>query len=104
LCCIGLKLKDEDLAENRKSFLHKFFAKHYTPILMNDYVRASVIVVFVGFFFTALALCDKLKVGLNQKLAMPYDSYQIKYFEALQNHLAVGPPVYFVLKDGYAKS
>lgn len=32
---------------------------------------------------------------------MPSDSYQIKYFEALQRHLQVGPPVYFVVKDGY---
>ena len=40
-------------------------------------------------------------MGLNQRLPMPSDSYQIKYFDALQKYLAVGPPVYFVLKDGY---
>jgi Niemann-Pick C1 protein len=101
LCCVKLDIRDDDNQSGRKSFLHKFFKNVYTPILFNDYVRASVIVTFVGFFFASLALCDKLKVGLNQKLAMPYDSYQIQYFEALQKHLAVGPPVYFVLKDGY---
>ena len=40
-------------------------------------------------------------MGLDQKLPMPGDSYQIQYFNALQKYLAVGPPVYFVLKDGY---
>jgi Niemann-Pick C1 protein len=100
-CCIRLNINNKDYAQNAKSFLHKFFNKYYTKLLMHNYVRAGVIVVFVGFFFTALALCDQLKVGLNQKLAMPYDSYQIQYFEALQKHLAVGPPVFFVLKDGY---
>lgn len=105
-CCFTIKFTDEDdFRENSKSFLHKFFNTFYTKyLLMNDYVRASVIVVFVGFFFASLALCDQLKVGLNQKLAMPYDSYQIRYFEGLQKHLAVGPPVYFVVKDGYIKS
>lgn len=101
-CCIKLKIKDSDESLNgRKSFLHKFFKNVYTPLLFNNYVRATVIVVFVGFFFACVAMCDKIKVGLDQKLTMPTDSYQIKYFEALQKHLAVGPPVYFVLKDGY---
>lgn len=101
VCCLTVKFNDDDFRENSKSFLHKFFNTCYTKyLLMNDYVRASVIIVFVGFFFASLALCDQLKVGLNQKLAMPYDSYQIHYFEALQKHLAVGPPVYFVVKDG----
>lgn len=102
LCCIKLNVKDSDGALNgRKSFLHKFFKNVYTPLLLNNYVRAIVIIVFIGFFFACLAMCDKIKVGLDQKLTMPTDSYQIKYFEALQKHLAVGPPVYFVLKDGY---
>ncbi len=102
LCCfIKLNKIDFDKLKTEKSFLHKFFKNVYTPILFNKYVRASVIIIFVGFFFACLAMCDKLKVGLDQKLTMPSDSYQIKYFEALQKHLAVGPPVYFVIKDGY---
>ena len=100
LCFIKLNV-DSDIFNNKKSFLHKFFKNVYTPLLLNDYVRAVVIVVFVGFFFACIAMCEKLKVGLDQKLAMPTDSYQIQYFEALQKHLAVGPPVYFVVKSGY---
>ncbi|RNA26124.1 Niemann-Pick C1, partial [Brachionus plicatilis] len=102
LCCIKLNLSAMgDSLQKKKSFLYKFFNKVYTPILFNNVVRAVVIVVFVGFFFACLAMCDKIKVGLDQKLTMPQDSYQLKYFEALQKHLSVGPPVYFVLKDGY---
>ncbi|CAF1006470.1 unnamed protein product [Brachionus calyciflorus] len=100
LCCFKLNLKNFEI-QNRKSFLYKFFKKFYTPILFDYKVRVGVIVVFVGFFFSCLTMCDKLKVGLDQKLTMPQDSYQLKYFEALQKHLSVGPPVYFVLKDGY---
>jgi hypothetical protein len=32
---------------------------------------------------------------------MPTDSYQIKYFNALEKYLAVGAPVYFVVKGGF---
>ena len=101
-CCVKLNIKDDssDLSK-RKSFLYRFFKKIYTPLLLNDFVRPFIIFLFGGFFFACIAMCDKLKVGLNQKLPMPGDSYQIQYFEALQKHLAVGPPVYFVLKDGY---
>jgi Niemann-Pick C1 protein len=92
---------DIDWLKAQKSYLHKFFKSVYAPLLFNEFVRASVILLFVAFFFSCIAMCDKLKVGLDQRLAMPSDSYQIRYFEALQKHLQVGPPVYFVVKDGY---
>jgi hypothetical protein len=103
LCCIKLNLKKVNMEKIKKikSFLHRFFECAYTPTLLNNYVRASVVIVFIGFFFACIALCDKLKVGLDQKLAMPGDSYIIKYFDGIQKHLSVGPPVYFVVKDGF---
>ena len=102
LCCVHLNLNnEEEVNRSGKSSLHRFFKNYYSKILLNDYVRACVIIVFVGFFFACLGMSDKLKVGLNQRLPMPGDSYQIQYFDALQKYLAVGPPVYFVLKDGY---
>jgi Niemann-Pick C1 protein len=101
LCCLKLNIHESEINNNQKSFLYRYFRDIYTPFLLNDYVRASIIVIFVGFFFSCISMCDKIKIGLDQKLAMPSDSYQIKYFEALQKHLKVGPPVYFVLKDGY---
>ena len=99
--CIKLSIKDEEEIKSKKSLLHKFFKNCYTRILLNDYVRAIIIVLFVGFFCACLGMCNKLKVGLDQKLPMPKNSYQIKYFDAIQKYLSVGPPVYFVLKDGY---
>lgn len=102
LCCI--KFKNLDVSEinaGKKSFLHMWFKEIYTPFLLNNVVRAFVIVTFIGFFFSCIAMCDKIKIGLDQKLTMSLDSYQNKYFTALQTHLKVGPPVYFIVKDGY---
>ncbi len=102
LCCIKCRnLDDAEIKNGKKSFLFIWFKEIYTPFLLNNYVRAFVIVVFVGFFFACIAMCDKIKIGLDQKLTMSRDSYQTKYFAALQTHLKVGPPVYFIVKDGY---
>ena len=63
LCCLKLKLNDEEeVNRSGKSSLHRFFKNYYTRILLNDYVRACVILVFVGFFFACLGMTDKLKV------------------------------------------
>ena len=37
---------------------------------------------------------------IDQRLALPSESYLIPYFNALDNYLGVGPPVYFVTKGG----
>ena len=41
-----------------------------------------------------------VKTGLDQKLSMPKDSYVLDYFQALDQYLSVGVPVYFVVKSG----
>ena len=35
----------------------------------------------------------------DQKLALPSESYLVKYFEDLEKYLDIGPPVYFVSRD-----
>lgn len=35
----------------------------------------------------------------DQRLALPADSYLVNYFNALDEFLDVGPPVYFVMQD-----
>ncbi len=68
--CVKLNLNEaEEINRSEKSSLHRFFKNYYSRILLNDYVRASIIVLFVGFFCACLGMCNKLKVGLNQKFA-----------------------------------
>lgn len=40
-------------------------------------------------------------IGLSQSIALPKDSYLQDYFDDLNEYLHTGPPVYFVIKDGY---
>jgi hypothetical protein len=90
LCCVRCaRDEDADAASRQKSFLHLWFKEIYTPFLFNNCVRATVIVTFVGFFFACIAMCDKITIGLDQKLTMSKTSYQNKYFAAIQQHLKV---------------
>ncbi|BBH09885.1 Patched family protein [Prunus dulcis] len=45
------------------------------------------------------ALCTRIQPGLEQEIALPRDSYLQGYFNNVTEHLRIGPPLYFVVKD-----
>jgi Niemann-Pick C1 protein len=81
-------------------FLFGLFKRYYAPFIMNHYVRPTVIFIFITWLCISIALLPYVKVGLEQNITMPKDSYMIDYFSALKEYFAVGPPVYFVIKPG----
>ncbi|KAK1228917.1 niemann-Pick type C- protein 1 [Marasmius sp. AFHP31] len=58
--------------------------------------ESGVLVVFVGIWVISIISIQSLKLGLDQRLALPSDSYLVNYFNAVDELLEVGPPVYFV--------
>ncbi|XP_064651766.1 NPC intracellular cholesterol transporter 1-like isoform X2 [Lineus longissimus] len=98
-CCFRENKKTDYVPTD--GFLLNFFKKYYSRFLMADWVRATVMVIFTGWFCSCVAMIDKLEIGLDQKLSMPSDSYVLRYFEALEDYLHVGPPVYFVVGNGH---
>ncbi|XP_015905178.1 NPC intracellular cholesterol transporter 1 [Parasteatoda tepidariorum] len=98
-CCI--KTDSVTPAHPRRGFLYKLFEEYYAPFLMKDFVRCIVLLIFSGWLCLSISVLEKIDVGLDQKLSMPEDSYVLKYFTYLEKYLSVGPPVYFVVKDGY---
>ncbi|CAF0895064.1 unnamed protein product [Adineta steineri] len=81
-------------------FLFGLFKRYYAPFIMNRHVRPTVIFIFFTWLAASVALLPYVKVGLEQNITMPKDSYMIDYFSALKEYFAVGPPVYFVIKQG----
>ena len=43
----------------------------YAPILMNEYVRPFVVVVFVGWWILCGCLVPRVEIGLDQEVSMP---------------------------------
>ncbi|CAF3716387.1 unnamed protein product [Rotaria sp. Silwood1] len=91
---------DDDNTHEIDGFLYRIFKYNYAPFIMNDYIRPLVIFIFFTWLATSIALIPYVKIGLEQNITMAKDSYMIEYFSALKQYLAVGPPVYFIIKPG----
>lgn len=100
-CCVTAKKSSETHPTNKEGLLYPFFRDIYTPFLMKDSTRVAVLVLFAGWFCSSVAVLDKIHIGLEQDLSMPADSYMMKYFDDYQKYFEVGPPVFFMISEGY---
>ncbi|KAH8026782.1 hypothetical protein HPB51_024402 [Rhipicephalus microplus] len=99
--CFCIKASKKSKPSENTSLLYKFFKTVYAPFLLTDSVRVIVMVAFIGWLCSSIAVISKIEIGLDQELAMPQDSYLQQYFDYLKKYLQVGPPVYFIVTDGY---
>ncbi|XP_069070363.1 NPC1-like intracellular cholesterol transporter 1 [Pleurodeles waltl] len=98
-CCVQLKKKKSK--RKKKSFLYSFMKNVYAPVLLNSFTRIVVMLVFMFMFCAGIFFTMKVRVGLNQELSVPQDSYMLKYFSYLNKYFEVGVPTYFVTTGGY---
>ncbi|GBF63542.1 niemann-Pick type C-related protein [Trichophyton mentagrophytes] len=89
----------EDRPDFGESMLQWFIRKIYATRLLGKNVKVAVVVLFLGLFTTGLGLIPMVKLGLDQRIAIPNGSYLIPYFNDMSEYLRVGPPVYFVTRD-----
>ncbi|PPJ53633.1 hypothetical protein CBER1_00829 [Cercospora berteroae] len=84
---------------DEEGWLSRFIRKQYAPALMGNKTRVAIITVFLGLFAAGIALLPEVPLGLDQRIALPSDSYLIDYFNDLDSYFNQGAPVYFVVKD-----
>lgn len=82
-----------------ESFLQQFIRKHYAPAILEKRAKLTITGVFLGVFAASVALIPKVELGLDQRVAIPDDSYLIPYFNDLYDYFDAGPPVYFVTRE-----
>ncbi|XP_038664466.1 NPC intracellular cholesterol transporter 1 [Scyliorhinus canicula] len=97
VCCV----KQEKVGRHSEELLFRGFKNVYAPFLLTNWVRPTVISVFVGLLSFSIAVLNKVEIGLNQSYSMPDDSYVLHYFESMAEFLNAGPPVYFVIEEGH---
>lgn len=85
--------------QDGESALQKLIRKIYAPYLLNRRVKVVVVIVFLGILTAGLALVPEVALGLDQRIALPSDSYLIDYFNDLSEYFGAGPPVYFVTRN-----
>jgi Niemann-Pick C1 protein len=79
--------------------LQQFIHKTYAPTLLGRKMKVAVVVVFLGIFTAGVSLIPEVSLGLDQRVAIPDDSYLIPYFNDLYAYFDSGPPVYFVTRE-----
>lgn len=79
--------------------LVSYMQRFHAPILQKPTVKACVLAGFIGLTFTSIALISRVSPGLEQQVVLPRDSYLQGYFNNITEHLRIGPPLYFVVKD-----
>ncbi|KAI5478579.1 vacuolar membrane protein [Pseudohyphozyma bogoriensis] len=82
-----------------EGFIARFIRTVYAPVLLKKPVKYLVMVLFSGLFLLSWIGSRHITLGLDQRLALPSNSYLVNYFNAVDTFLDVGPPVYFVMKD-----
>ncbi|KAG2152925.1 patched family-domain-containing protein [Suillus clintonianus] len=88
-----------DAPMNTTGRVARFIQRHYAPFLLRPVVKGAVLLTFAGFFVLSVISMQHIQLGLDQRLALPSDSYLNSYFDHLDVYLDVGPPVYFVSHD-----
>nr|QWX95805.1 NPC intracellular cholesterol transporter-like protein [Strongyloides stercoralis] len=96
-CCQRLPVEPV----NPESYMYSIFNKYYSPFLFSKPIRCAVIVIFFGWLCSSLAFINQIQLGLDQKMAVPEDSYVLTHFKNNDRFLSVGPPVYFIIKGYY---
>jgi len=70
------------------------FCSHFRP------VKVSVLLIFTVITCLSLMVTPSIEKGLDQEMSMPKNSHVVKYFRYMVDLLAMGAPVYWVLKPG----
>lgn len=85
--------------EYSESFLQKLFRKRFASALLHRWCKQFVLLVFGSMFLVALIFVDQVELGLDQRIALPRDSYLVDYFDQFETYFKVGAPVYFVARN-----
>ncbi|KAM3743656.1 hypothetical protein ACB098_07G163400 [Castanea mollissima] len=90
---------NEGINESKDGLLARYMKEVHAPILGLWGVKLVVIAIFFGFTLASIALCTRIQPGLEQQIVLPRDSYLQGYFNNVTEHLRIGPPLYFIVKD-----
>lgn len=69
----------------------------YTPRLLSRRVKQCVGLFFLLWLAVSLFVLPQISLGLDQRMAVPTDSFLVDYFSDVYQYLNVGPPTYFVV-------
>ncbi|KAK9255005.1 sterol-sensing domain of SREBP cleavage-activation-domain-containing protein [Lipomyces tetrasporus] len=98
-CLPCLTIEVPSPSQKGEGLLTTWIRENYAPSILKKEAKAVILMVFCGLCAIALALVPKIQLGLDQRIAIPSDSYLVEYFDDLYTYFDSGPPVYFVTRE-----
>ncbi|XP_042881806.1 NPC intracellular cholesterol transporter 1-like [Penaeus japonicus] len=99
LCCV---IRGEATTGPKEpNVCYVIFEQLIGPFIFKDMIRLVVLLLFTGVFFASVSMTTKLEIGMERNATLAQDSFLHKFFKQQDALLAVGPPVYFVMTEGY---
>lgn len=105
----SIRLPDDNSNSNNVEFeesniyinydFSKILKKYYAPWLFKPSNKKKILVFFIVWLGISLSLLPGIKFGLDQRIALPQESYLIDYFNSIYKFLNIGPPIFFVIKN-----
>ncbi|CAH2355562.1 NPC intracellular sterol transporter 1-related protein 1 [[Candida] railenensis] len=85
--------------DDESSVLTKFITTKYAPFILDPPNKRKILTFFILLCGASLSLIPTISYGLDQRIALPRESYLIDYFNSVYSYLNVGPPIFFVSKE-----
>lgn len=95
---------DDNIIQVTNGTVGSLLSRYLAPFLFDTNYSKFVLTFFTTWFMFSLAALPAMKLGLDQRLAMPQDSHLIEYFDDMYEYLNVGPPIYWVVDGVNASS
>lgn len=73
--------------------------RNLSPRLFTRGAKFTIVAIFTAWLAISLTLIPKMDMGLDQRFAVPEDSFLVDYYTDIFEHFQAGPPVYFVVSD-----
>lgn len=73
--------------------------KKYAPYILGKTTRPKILTFFILWLGISLSLFPGINFGLDQRIAIPKNSYLVDYFNSVYDYFNSGPPVFFVVRD-----
>lgn len=98
-----ISLSDDDSEYEQPEEVEYNFSKlidtYYAPFILSRTNKPKILTFFLLWLGISLSLLPNIQFGLDQRIAIPSDSYLIDYFNSVYKYLNVGPPIFFVMKN-----
>ncbi|ORX62177.1 multidrug efflux transporter AcrB transmembrane domain-containing protein [Hesseltinella vesiculosa] len=98
-CFPCVRVQEVDTFEDKDGWIDMVWKQGFVPMVLHPGARWTICLGFLGLWMANLALVPRLPLGLDQRIALPSDSYLVPYFNDLDRYFNVGPPVYFVVQN-----